>query len=307
MGTKTAVRVRRAAVLVVAVAAAVLLAAPAGALATMCELNSGLLDVTLEQLNNSASMGVGPSGEIIVSDQDGLVNCTGGPTVNNTNTISVHNSPLVSNNDVTIYESDKFAPGKTVEAAEAGGTPEIEIYVNLNDRPGSELNVDTPFAGGTLVFGSDGINPNASLVTEVNPDVDIFPNSVPQMTGRGNPGPDFISAAGGRGTGAPLSQGIVLSGGAGEDTVGGGEGADVIQGNSGRDQLAGNGGNDVIDGSPGDNVFLSGGAGDDHLYPGSAGDSLNGGDGTDDVSFVLLSTGAAFDLDGSQTGIENLT
>jgi len=295
-------------------AAAVLLVAPGGAAAaTTCERvgTSAVLEVTMTAGGDDARIGVTQGGaEIFVLDsQASEVDCTGdpAPTVNNTDAISVHNASGLNANRVTIFEASRLAPGLTGES----GDDEIEILVNLNGGSGGELEVSPILTGGSMVFGTGGINPNATP-GEVEPDADIIPSDVPTLavvgtTGAGNPGPDRISAQGGAGTGGPLPGGIALSGGDGSDTLIGGDGGDNIQGGGALDQLIGFEGGDVIDGGQGDNV-LSGGGGNDRLVPGSAGGpGVSGGSGVDELDYsVHLTTGVSIDLDSQHVGIENV-
>ncbi|MGH2636376.1 MAG: calcium-binding protein [Actinomycetota bacterium] len=286
----------------IATAVALLVAPVGAAAATTCELTGAVLDVTMGANNDTAILGVGTADEITVGGSPGPLTCQGAtPTTADTDAISVHNQSGTIDNDVTINESSAFAPGPTDEP----GTNEIEIFVNLNNTLSSELRVGTAVAGGSMRFGTGGINPNATL-GEVEPDADIFLTDVPLLRGFGQSGPDFISARGSPETGAPLSAGIELSGGAGNDTLIGGEGADRIDGGQGTDQLAGAGGGDTIDGGPDGNIFLSGGEGNDRLVPGFAGDQVTGEAGTDEVDYsVHLTAGVSVEL-GSQAAIENV-
>ncbi|MDE2405486.1 MAG: hypothetical protein KGM17_12540 [Sphingomonadales bacterium] len=79
--------------------------------------------------------------------------------------------------------------------------------------------------------------------------------------------------------------GVLLDGGAGNDTVQGGSGNDMLWGGSGDDKVYGNGGNDTLIGGNG-NDTLYGGAGDDVflLADGENGiDEYFGGEGTDTI------------------------
>lgn len=93
------------------------------------------------------------------------------------------------------------------------------------------------------------------------------------------------------------SNGIIIRGREGNDTIAGGRGNDIINGNQGNDVLLGGWGNDVIHGGVGDDV-LFGGQGDDVLtgstgrdvLSGDAGsDTLIGGPGADIFSFNVRS------------------
>lgn len=99
--------------------------------------------------------------------------------------------------------------------------------------------------------------------------------------------------------------GIIVKGGAGNDTIRGTSGNDNLQGDDGNDQLEGRDGNDTLLGSAGRD-YLIGGLGDDVLRgQGGSGDTLTGGLGNDtmdggagadfveeagDVDFVLTDT-----------------
>src|ERR1044072_7778855 len=165
-----------------------LLPVPGGrAAATTCELTASVLDVTLSAGNDTADLDA-VAGEIRVVGAGGPVACAGTTTtVGNTEAISVHNTPGLFDTDVTLVEPDTFAPGPTDEP----GDDEIEIFVNLNDSEESQLRINTPSAGGSIVLGAGGINPNATI-GEDQPDADVIPNMVPAIVVNGSGGPDFI-------------------------------------------------------------------------------------------------------------------
>jgi Ca2+-binding RTX toxin-like protein len=73
-----------------------------------------------------------------------------------------------------------------------------------------------------------------------------------------------------------------LSGGAGNDIVNGGDNDDTLNGNDGNDKLNGDNGTDTLNGGLGADL-LHGGAGDDHLYGGGDNDTLYGDGGNDDM------------------------
>jgi Ca2+-binding RTX toxin-like protein len=230
------------------------------------------------------------------------LNCSGGtPLTTNTDAISVHNAPGMTDNLVVIFEAAAYAPGLSPEP----GDDEIEIFVNLNNGERTELVVVTSLGPGRLVFGTNGINPNAAD-NEDQPDRDIDHNdTVASLAAQASGGGHVISARGGSGTGGPLTRAITLFGGEGSGTlVEGGDGPDALFGGGGADELAGFAGDDLIDGGEGANVFLSGGDGNDTIRPGSATDPVDGGPGDDLLSYLNVESGVSAGLEG--TGAERL-
>jgi Ca2+-binding RTX toxin-like protein len=278
-----------------------LLGAPAGAHAAVsCDFSSAVLDVSLGASRDVVTM-VTDKGVIQVHSDADQVTCTGpAPTTSNTNAISVHNAPGLTDNVVGIFNANEYVPGLTDEP----GDDEIEIVVNLNGGARTVLFVGISAFPGSLVFGTNGINVNAAG-DEDQPDRDIDHNdSVALMSGSGSAGPDLVSAQGGRGTGGPLNRKITLIGGAGEDVLLGSDAVDELFGNDDADVVTGFGGDDVIDGGEGANGALSGGDGNDIISPGSVTDPVDAGAGQDLLSFAELTSGVSVDLEG--TGAEHL-
>jgi Ca2+-binding RTX toxin-like protein len=275
-------------------AVAVLLAVPAAAPATTsCEFAFGVLTVQLSESADFASLSVASDGEIVVSSNAGQALCTGAagpPRVTNTDDVTVRNLPWSANNLVSIQEGSKFTPGASREG-ENGGDREIEIRVDLNNGRGSAVFVSTDQAsGGSVRFGSGGVNPNATA-SEVTSDADIILINVPvgSLVGVGGNGPDVLGAQGGAGTGSPRADNVALSGGGGTDRLTGGEGPDSLAASGGRDELAG-------------------GGGDDRLEPGSGqdDDSLDGGPGVDVANYDFAPATVDLAITGPQpTGAGN--
>lgn len=263
--------------LVLATVVTALLVSPAAASATVaCEYSSGVLTVELTGNNAHVTLDVSPVGAITVAEQT-FVTCTGpsAPTVTNTSAISVVNQMGTQGTFVDVRSAGRFAPGAAA-TDEGGGTPEIEIFVNLKDDPVSALYVVGADQGSSVRFGADGVNPNATEGESV-PDEDVFPISVVDLIGVGGPGPDTFGAQGGAGTGGPLTDGILLLGSASADILTGGEGPDSLRGESGDDRLFGMGGDDSLDSS----VGL---------------DTLDGGAGQDTADYRMLPAGVSVDL-----------
>jgi hypothetical protein len=239
-------RGRRVAAAAAAVSAALLVAPGAAPAAVSCAFNqpTGFLTVDLSATNDGVNLLVASNGEIVVVARGGgQVACTGagGPPANtSTDSILVTGRPGAANTAVLIHDVSRFGPGVS---GEGGGTREIEIFVNLNDAPGTLLLVSDENA--TIRLGSGGINPNA-FAAEVLPDADIFAAGVRSLAAVGaNDRADTLGAQGGAGTGDPLASGVLLSGQSGADSLTGGDGPDI---------LFGGGGDDVIDGGPGTDV-----------------------------------------------------
>lgn len=249
-----------------------LLAAPAAApAATTCDFGGGLLEVRLPARADNAFLLVSGTGEIEVRRGDGQVACTGvggPPSVSNVDVIAVANGPAAGENEVYIVGPSRFAPGAST-VGENGGTPEIEISVNLNSRPGSLLAVGGSTFGVPIHFGAAGINTNA-VVGEVQPDADIFHANVPAFVGQADGAVgSVITAQGGQGTGSELTAPITLYGGDQADVLIGGEGGDRVDAYDGSDVVLGEGGNDVLE--------VDAGTDDE--------DAIRGGDGIDEISF----------------------
>jgi hypothetical protein len=280
----------RAAAAAVAVGAVLLVAPPEASAATSCDYSSTgkLLQVLIPASNDIAVLSVASGGQIVVESANGgpTVTCTGGTaTVTSTNAIQVFNQSGAQGNRVDIDGANAFVPGASTETAENGGTPEIEIFVNLNGS--GELRVFTTSSGGFTRVGTNGINPNA-VSTEDEPDADIFLTDVPlqNLLIAGGLGPDSLSAQGGLGTGAPLTQGIRLEGGNGGGGIEGGEDGDTIRGGLGEDALFGRGGPDLI-------------------LPDGGNDGVDGGPDDDAVSYLGDTTGGVT-VDLALTGPQNI-
>ena len=247
----SAVRTRTALTLAAVAAVTALLVVPAVAPAAVtCDYSSSgkLLTVALGASGDPAVLSV-VAGEIKVAQGLTPVACTGPggpPSVTNTGAISVTGNGQ-SFQKITISGADDFVPGPDPQdgSDNGGGTKEIEIFVNMNGGLESTLEVGTgDSAGGRIVFGANGINPNP--VGESGDDADIFPNNVETLAGAGGTGHDELFAQGGQGTGAPLTEDVSLLGGEGIDQIEGGEGLDSLFGGPGGDTLFGGGGSDEL-------------------------------------------------------------
>ena len=258
-----------------AAAAAVvgLLVAPGTAPAAVsCAFNetTGFLTVELTAKDDLVHLVVAPNAEIVVVANAGQVLCTGTggpPAANTTDSILVTGRPGATATTVSIDGASRFGPGVS---GEGGGTREIEIFVNLNDEPGSQLVVSDDDA--TIRIGTDGINPNA-FAAEVAPDADIFYAGVQRLVALGGAGADRLGAQGGAGTGGPRTDHVLLSGMGGPDILTGGDGPDLLAGGEGNDQLSGGAGNDTFDYWVGGDDDMDGGPGTDlasYLYDGTS-------------------------------------
>ncbi|MGF1498211.1 MAG: LamG-like jellyroll fold domain-containing protein, partial [Elainellaceae cyanobacterium] len=108
----------------------------------------------------------------------------------------------------------------------------------------------------------------------------------------GGPGPDTLEGTAANDILEGSYADDVLEGREGDDVLRGGHGDDFLKGEAGHDRIFGNYGNDVLDG----------GAGNDSLSGGSEDDELTGGDGVD-----VLAGGTGDDFLKGNTGNDQLT
>ena len=182
-----------------------------------------------------ASVGTTADGYIQVSDQ----HCSGA-TVSNTSTIDITGSSGDDDADIKLAGGD--FPGIVFHVDLGAGSDRLRVF----GGPGAD----------DIVVGQDGIN----LAAATSSTVDVTLAGVEKILINGDPGPDYLSGAGGDGTGGPTSIPLVMYGGGGDDTVIGGSGNDFLEGNDNDDHLAGRAGNDTLYGNKG-NDFLNGGSG----------------------------------------------
>ena len=239
-----------------------------------------LLLVTVDDLDDVGTLSVSPSGEILVTGNPAHP-CTGAggpPTVTNTDAIEavVSSSTAV----LSIVGAGQFAPGASVGPAENGGTPEIEITVDVSG--GGVVSV-TQSPGDPVRIGEAGVNPNASP-NEVAPDADIFTAGGQPAGILGTDGDDVISAQGGLGTGDPIDRVIGINARDGNDLIVGGDGQDSVIAGAGNDQILGMSGPDLIRPGPPFGPFSS----DD--------DAVDGGAGNDSVAYSNDFAGVTVDL-----------
>jgi Ca2+-binding RTX toxin-like protein len=88
-------------------------------------------------------------------------------------------------------------------------------------------------------------------------------------------------------------RGVIINGGAGDDTITGSAFDDKIDGGAGEDTIHGGSGDDIVEGGPGSDPHLSGHDGDDVINGGPGDDNLLGGDDTD-----VCNGGPGNDTDG---------
>lgn len=189
--------------------------------------------------------------------------CAGGtPTVDNTDRINLGLATPAVDSTLTFIDFGKgpIGPGATPEP----GGSEIEMDADLG--AGAAFDFTNTKKADSMTFGVAGGDTKVNFnPAEKSPDADLILRSEPEeLFINGSPGDDRMIAAGGAGTGEPLTAHIGLIGGAGDDRLAGGAGDDYFQGDHGNDLLRGLGGDDRIDiyGGEGSDRLLCGG-GDD--------------------------------------------
>jgi Ca2+-binding RTX toxin-like protein len=244
-------------------------------------------------------------GKAIVFRRDNDLQSCGAAKVSNTNRVVVTgtgaSSDTISANYFTIDESGgRLGPGATRERK---GKSEIEVRIDITPGtnpfpPGGPFPLELDYVGTSgpdvVRLGAKGMDLNG------DGDVDVRTVSTPfdQYAFLGAEGPDVLSGAGSRATGAAVPAPITLWGAGGKDRLTGGRVADVLDGGPGADELRGGAGPDrLIGGSGADRLF--GGSGDDIV--GSATfdgpDSVAGGAGFDWVDYTGRSAAVRVSLD----------
>lgn len=243
------------------------------ALAASCSYDAVLHRVTVSVTGDSPTISVSSGGAVQLNN----VAC-GAATVSNTALIYIGGG--AGNDRPTISLTYPFTPGFE-DASGPGDVAEIDFTVDL----GGGSNALTLSGGADpdhLVLGTTGIN----LTGDDDSDVAIIGSLAMEL--RGNSGADYLSAAGGFGTGDPVSFAVTLNGGNGDDELHGGGGADNLLGGNDKDSMYGNSGADVLNGGNGDDIE-DGGPGNDRFTEGSlinGNDIFIGGEGTDQVSYA---------------------
>src|SRR3954454_18112813 len=137
-----------------AIAATILVAAPAGAgAATSCSFAGSTATVTMATINDAAT--VGRSGSAI---QVNGVTC-GAATVTNTDAINVTGTIDGGQRVAVDLTGGPLGPGATAEGG-AGEASEIEAPVDLRSGFGEEVAVIGSGGADTAVFGGAGANLN---------------------------------------------------------------------------------------------------------------------------------------------------
>jgi hypothetical protein len=195
--------------------------------------------------------------EYSYDDDDGaqiLIPCAGGtPTVDNTEHVSVAQSPGADFGSVTIDQSAGIlGPGATTES---DGSSEIEFGLNLPGRLSQVLigGTEAPevFTLGMQPSGSPGVNMNA----DSDPDVEAVGSRYIAVSALG--GNDLVTALGGAGFVGPLRGAFAIAeAGFGKDLLFAGPEGSAFEGEEGGDRLVGSQRKDFLDGGPGkDKIF----------------------------------------------------
>ncbi len=196
-------------------------------------------------------------------DSQILIPCSGGtPTVDNTDHVTVLQSPGAEFGIVTIDESaGPLGPGATTES---DGSSEIEFSVSLPGRlsflAAGGTDASESFQMGMLPSGAAGLNMNAE--GSADPDVDVAGVSAIIVFAQG--GNDQVTGMGGPGFVSPL-RGVFGSahGGPGNDLLQAGPRGSFFDGDEGHDRLVGSPHEDDLDGGEGKDTIRAGGGNDD--------------------------------------------
>jgi hypothetical protein len=302
------VRRRCVALIAVALVAALMVPAPAAA-DTRCRYSAGEKTVRLWLMEDHIVQLYALDGKIMYADLAWyhLKGQCGSATVHNTDrVVAIAEEPGSSGLQLRLALG-RFGPGAT---AEDRGISEIEIRL----RGVSVLSLLAEGQQRHMTLGENGLNFNADR------DADIRGlGSVERVEVYLGDGDDFVSGAGGRGTGDPWDPPrrgyLSVSGSDGNDTLLGSQGRDLLYGFLGedrlegyraRDELYGDHHDDVIRGGMGTDI-LDGGSWYDDLYGGAGDDRLMADDETADQLFG--GTGqdyAAIDSQDTTTGVETV-
>lgn len=284
--------------------AALALAVPAAASAGVtCSLSGTTLDVQVTSGTTAVAVerGTGAAAnDIVITDvtQNAPASCGGSPTVNNVDTVAMHEAAAGQS---TVFKlmlaNGPFGPGATDEA---GSSDEIEFTIDA-DNSGTDLfyilGAGTPdnLRFGALAGGSTGVNLNGAEPGTADSDVTL--SGIDRVSAETGAGADTLT---GDGSGAPEFTGPMaittgVDAGTGDDTIkagsadnndlDGGADNDTLVGGSGNDFMRLGTGNDVADGGAGNDwASYINSAGPVHLDLGKTGPQDTGGEGIDTLS-----------------------
>ena len=246
-----------------AVAALALLALPEGAAAT----------VTCDRTGDNVQVTATASG-----DQMTLRRQLGGG-----NPLLMNGSPCddATINNVVTVTFNAQANNQTVTLDYGGGflstgQANRDYFVNgFGDT--TLVTKGSPFSGTFVVAGADAIDADIGLG-----EPDIFPTGLGFFNAQGGNITEFMSTAGGNGTGGPYTGAALLEGNDGNDQLTAGATATTLEGGGGDDTLVANGGADA-DGGPDDDT-ITGGDGANELEGGDGRDRLSGLGGNDELT-----------------------
>ncbi len=175
------------------------------------------------------------------------------------------------------------------------------VHVDLGTGSDS-LKIQGSTGADVITLGTNGIAVNSDAYVDVVV-ASLSAIQVVVSTGAGN---DTISGAGGFGSGGPFAFGCSLFGGAGNDTLTGGAADDKILGGDGDDILNGGAGNDTLWGEEGNDTFrtATGTDGADAVFGGNGIDFADYSGRTADLTIAMDATwiGGTYPNAGSATG-----
>jgi Ca2+-binding RTX toxin-like protein len=294
-GPGPALPARRQTLLAAGTVALVALALPGLARAESC---------TFDPVSRSVSAAITPGGTAVLDTAGGQIRfgavpiACGSASTTNTDSISIAGSAGTDEELTLDQRQGLFGPGPTAES----NFPEIEIATSLGDATDR-----------VIVYGTDGPDHMAAgqngFALNSDGDVDVtFAPSAFRLEVHLLDGDDYFNGRGESGAGLHFLGPIVLTGGAGDesllrgssepDSIEGGPGDDELRGQEANDTLEGGDGHDILAGG-GENDTMVGGAGQDRLI-GSSGDDttfahddeadpeINGGPGFDVAHVDIL-------------------
>ena len=191
-----------------------------------------------------------------------LIPCSGGtPTVDNTDHVTVVQSPGADFGTVTVDQSaGPLGPGAT---AESDGTSEIEFTLSFAGRFSGPVvggtDASEAFQMGMLPSGAVGVNMNSGSSTDAEIEA-VGASGVAVFAQGGN---DLVTGLGGPGFAGPLRGALTgADGGAGKDLLVSGPPGSDMDGEEGKDRLVGSHREDEISGGSGKDRIIAGGGND---------------------------------------------